>query len=115
MDGKTLKERLIALTGLQLKEIAEKLEMSPQHLNQVLNAADIKTGFVEKVSEVFILSLDDLYSTSNTVTGNNNIVGNINNMDAVIRALDEIAAQRRMVEKSQEQIDRLITMLENRK
>lgn len=44
------------------------------------------------------------------VAGNNNQVNNPATLD---KAIDEISAQRKLVEKSQEQIDRLITIIEN--
>ena len=44
------------------------------------------------------------------IAGNNN---NINPPATLDKALDEIAAQRRLVEKSQQQIDRLLTIIEN--
>lgn len=44
------------------------------------------------------------------VAGNNN---QINSPATLDKAIDEIAAQRRIVEKSQEQIDRLLSIIEN--
>lgn len=44
-----------------------------------------------------------------SVEGNSNQVNATSTLD---KALDEIAAQRRLVEKAQEQIDRLISLLE---
>jgi len=44
------------------------------------------------------------------VAGNNNQVNSPATLD---KAIDEIAAQRKLVEKSQEQIDRLLTIIEN--
>jgi hypothetical protein len=39
----------------------------------------------------------------------------VNNSDAaLLKAIDEISEQRKMVQKAQEQIDRLITLLEKR-
>lgn len=45
------------------------------------------------------------------VAGNDN---NINNSSTLDKALDEIAEQRKLVAKAQEQIDRLITLLEKK-
>lgn len=44
------------------------------------------------------------------VAGNNNHVNSPATLD---KAIDEIAAQRKLVEKSQEQIDRLLSIIEN--
>ena len=51
MDGKTLKLRIQKLEP-SMAELARKLEILPQALNQTLNAADIKTGFVEQLVNV---------------------------------------------------------------
>ena len=50
-----------------------------------------------------------IMDNSTSVAGNSNQVNATSTLD---KALDEIAAQRRLVEKAQEQIDRLITLLE---
>lgn len=44
------------------------------------------------------------------VAGNNN---QVNNPETLDKAIDEIAAQRKLVEKSQQQIDRLLSIIEN--
>lgn len=61
MTGKELKEKL-QTTGLSLADIAGKLGMSPQHLNQALNAADIKSGLLERVCAVFGFWGGNLYA-----------------------------------------------------
>lgn len=52
MDGKTLKLRIQKIEP-SMAEVARKLEILPQSLNQTLNAADIKTGFIEQLVAVF--------------------------------------------------------------
>ena len=54
-------------------------------------------------------STSTITDNSTSVAGNSNHVNATSTLD---KALDEIAAQRRLVEKAQEQIDRLITLLE---
>lgn len=61
MTGTELKEKLLCTTGLSMAEIAEKLGITPQHLNQQLRVADIKSGFLERIRQVFGLSIGDLY------------------------------------------------------
>lgn len=124
MDGKTLKERLTRLTKLQMKVIAEKMDMSPQLLNQALNATDVKSGFVEHLCEVLNLSLSDLYDEStNSVSNvhNSNLTGvNVTgkdihiNPDAYNTLLKIVENNQKSTEKFQEQIDRLITLLEKK-
>lgn len=87
------------------------------------NLYDIQSGKLKGVSEKLADTIIEQYPhysktwlmtgegemlTCNTVTGNNNTVGNINSTDALLHAIDEIAAQRKMVEKSQQQIDKLL-------
>ena len=57
-------------------------------------------------------------STSQSANGDHNtqIAGNgnsVNGIASIDKALDEIAAQRQVVQKSQEQIDRLLSIIEN--
>lgn len=61
MTGTELKEKLLCTTGLSMAEIADKLGITPQHLNQQLRVADIKSGFLERIRQVFGLSIGDLY------------------------------------------------------
>jgi len=124
MDGKTLKERLTRLTKLQMKIIAEKMDMSPQLLNQALNATDVKSGFVEHLCEVLNLSLSDLYdeSTNNVSNVHNSNLTGVNvtgkdihiNPDAYNTLLKIVENNQKSTEKFQEQIDRLITLLEKK-
>lgn len=61
MNGKELKDKLLTITGLSLADIAGKLGMTPQHLNQTLNAADIKSGFLQKVCATFNVEIGQLF------------------------------------------------------
>ena len=40
---------------------ARKLDMTPQHLNQALSAADIKSGLLERISEALGVSISRIY------------------------------------------------------
>lgn len=52
MDGKILRSRILKLEP-SIGEVAKKLNVLPQSLNQTLKAADIKTGFIESLVEAF--------------------------------------------------------------
>lgn len=52
MTGEILKQRLLKRFKV-LAEVARKLEVSQQSLNQTLAAADIKTGFIEKLAAAY--------------------------------------------------------------
>lgn len=64
------------------------------------------TGTMLKASP-FIQQAGD----NNTAVGHNSTV---NNSDALILAINELSAQRRVTEKAQEQIDRLLKLLEQK-
>ena len=65
------------------------------------------TGAMLKTAAPFIQQSGD----NNTAVGHNSTV---NAPDALILAINELSAQRRVTEKAQEQIDRLISLLERR-
>lgn len=52
MDGNVLKTRILQLEPV-LADLARKLGVSAQSLNQTLGASDIKTGFVEQLASVY--------------------------------------------------------------
>ncbi len=52
MNGATLKQKLLSM-DISLAEVARKLNVSQQSLNQTLNAVDIKTGFIEQLSILY--------------------------------------------------------------
>ena len=60
MTGEILKNELLN-RGLVLSDIAKRLGMSTQHLNQALNAADIKSGLIERICDVLGLSIAEMY------------------------------------------------------
>ena len=60
MTGEILKNELLNRC-LVLSDIAKRLGMSPQHRNQALNAADIKSGLIERICDVLGLSIAEMY------------------------------------------------------
>ena len=125
----TIRERLIRF--IKYKNITQK------KFEQIVGASNgyvnnIKMGIGTNKLEKILLQFPELNKTwlltgegemllpqqeSNaTITDNStSVAGNSNQVNATStldKALDEIAAQRRLVEKAQEQIDRLITLLE---
>jgi len=125
----TVKERLVKFLkykGLSQKKFEETVGLANGYVNNIrrsvtseklqqivrcfpdLNKAWLLTGEGE-----MLLPQQESNATitdnSTSVAGNSNQVNATSTLD---KALDEIAAQRRLVEKAQEQIDRLITLLE---
>lgn len=60
MTGEILKSILFR-NGIQLKDVAEKLDMSQQNFSNALKVADIKTGLLEKLCDVLNVTLEFFY------------------------------------------------------
>lgn len=52
MNGEVLKARLLKIEPT-LVDVAKKLQVSKQSLNQTLSASDIKTGFIEQLAAIY--------------------------------------------------------------
>ena len=129
MSKKSTIEIIAENERLDLKELALKVECNPQ------NMYDIKSGKAKSVSKRIaekIIIVFPQYSKSWVMTGEgemykdpsgtasifNNQVGNGNhfNSDMTLNQfMVELAAQRKLTEKAQEQMDRLITIIEKLK
>ncbi len=100
MNGLRVKE-MIAKKGLSITEVAKKLEMSNQNLFNILSRDDVKTGLLERISEVTGISLAELYgiapaetsSALNTGTNNGNIAGRDITLSSQIAELQSVIAQ----------------------
>lgn len=100
-----------------LTQVANLLGESQQNLNAALSKDDIRTGLLEKISEATGLPIAVFYgdSTVNASVGNYSSAVTGNNIQvntATGEFLKELAAQREMTQKSQEQIDRLLGVIE---
>ena len=97
--------------------MAEKLGISNQNLFSLLGKDDVKTSTLERIAEATGLPVSLFYGDSHfhaslgdhssAVTGNNIQVNT-----TTVEFLAELAAQRQLTQKSQEQIDRLLTIIE---
>lgn len=79
MTGESLKSKIQG-RGFLLRDVATRLGMSAQHLNQALNAADVKSGLLERISEALNIGIAELYGQtppSTAVTTNNGSIGSI--------------------------------------
>lgn len=114
MTGKDLKEKIIQ-QNISALTIAKKLGISPQALNSTFNAADVKSGTLERIAEVLGVKMSFFYpmeegnaiaSGNGNVAGNNNVVGSLTIGDASV--LQERVA---MLERLLEEKERTIKIL----
>ena len=121
---------MLAYLEINAKAFSEKLGYKrPQIIY------DIQNGKTKRISEDLAIKItsvfpqirkcwlladegDMLTPTTQEINGDNNtqVAGNNNQVNSpatLDKAIDEIAAQRKLVEKSQEQIDRLLSIIEN--
>lgn len=100
MNGLKVKE-ILRIKGLSVTEVARKLGTSNQNLFNSLTKDDVKTGLIERISDVTGISLAELYgieaqptsSAVNTGTNNGNIAGRDITTNAQIADLQKIIAQ----------------------
>lgn len=126
VENQTVKDRLILYIkhlGTSQRQFEIKCELAngyiknirqsitPDKLRKIaLYYPELNTGWLMTGEGEMLKSGISQDGENNTqVIGDGNHVNAPNTLD---KALDEIAAQRRLVEKSQEQIDRLIGVLE---
>lgn len=110
MSGKDLKEILYE-EGINLSELAAKLGFAnDQRLHSALKAADVKSGLIEAIARATNKSIGFFYRDvlgavasegSVAVSGDGNTVSTISE-----RFIS-------LLEKKDEQMDRLLTLLEN--
>ena len=116
MKGLTIKE-ILRRNGYTLASVAEKLGESSQNLSSLLGKDDVKTGLLERISEATGLPIAAFYGDTHVhaTLGNNSSAVTGNNIQVNTTTgefLKELAAQRQMTQKSQEQIDRLLSVIE---
>lgn len=89
MTGELLKTRILDMEPV-LAEVARKMNMSPQLLNQALGAADIKTGFVEQLSAAFNKPISFFFGEKNEIEIKDNERSFNSNADEIIKELTSI-------------------------
>lgn len=124
MSGKELKE-ILAARGINLSELARMLGFAnDQRLHSALNAADIKTGFLERIVAVTGIPLHYFYpndaatitneSSELHVRNNSGVVSGTNNGSIITGQQDTQKLVEMLVEanaKKDQQIDKLIALL----
>ena len=113
----------ISTNGLKQKDVADYLGVTNQFISQVIqgkcNLPSSKLKALLNNDKGWDVSMLTGPTTQQSLKGDNNlqIAGNnnqshVNSSEALLRAIDEIGEQRRLVAKSQEQIDRLLGIIE---
>ncbi|MCM1347732.1 MAG: hypothetical protein NC206_11705 [Bacteroides sp.] len=120
MKGLQLKEKL-SRKGLNGTQVAELLGISHQAFFSLMKSEDIKSGTIERISEATGIPITELYGIGHSATasgdGSTAVAGygnTVTGSSEMARALEEIGEQRKLVAKAQEQIDRLISIIEKR-
>lgn len=90
-----------------MAEIARRLEMSPQNLNAVFVVGDVKSGLLERLSIALDRPISWFYGEASTVGDmSQNTNSKVTNLpDGIIT----------LFQKKDEQIDRLLTIIEKMK
>ena len=123
MTGKELKDRL-STCGISQAEIARRLGMSTQSMSQALNAADIKTGFLERIVAVTGIPLSYFYPAASATITNESSELHVRNNSGVVSGTNTGTIStgkqytQKLVEmlveanaKKDQQIDKLIALL----
>lgn len=135
MDTKERLLQLIDALGISKSEFERNCGLSNGYLNSIRTGIGSKglaliLGTYPQVNKTWLIfgegemfggepdSPSEIPRDRDTLGGENNtqVIGNgnhVNNPTTLDKAIDEIAAQRAVVQKSQEQIDRLISIIEN--
>lgn len=115
------------------RDLSERLGYTKSSFSQIVNGkVPLSEKFVgklcsldENLNSVWILTGEgDMFRCGcmngenkvdgNNIVGDNNNWNNVNTYETLSHALNEISEQRKLVAKAQEQIDRLITLLEKK-
>lgn len=89
MNGEVLKAQLLKIEPT-LVEVAKKLQVSKQSLNQTLSATDIKTGFIEQLAALYDKPISFFYGERSEVEINEVERSFNSNADEVIKELTSI-------------------------
>ena len=123
MKGTDLKEKLEKL-GFSKVYIAKKMNTIPQSVNGWFLAEDVKTGTLEKLSEVLDVPISYFYgeafnissvsgNNNTTATGNNNTVSGSDErlLTLLLNKDEQLLLAMKQTSKAQEQTDVVLNML----
>lgn len=91
MRGEKLKKKLLELKVNQ-KQLAGLLNVTPQSVNSILTATDVRSGTIEKIAKVLDVPILYFYGEEggNVAVASGNVSGASNSGDVTINASGEI-------------------------
>lgn len=113
MNGKILKEKLRHI-GKSQKELADMLGVTPQSVNAILSASDVRSGTIERLAKVLKLPMSYFYDDGTTV---NNVSATGVNTGASVNGDVNIGGNERVkyLEELLKEKERTIQILMERK
>lgn len=111
MTGKRLKE-ILADEGINLAKLSRSLGFdNDQRLHSALRAEDVKSGLIEQIAKATNKSVCFFYRTAGDSTARDNGIAVLGDGNSVTTLSERFIS---LLEKKDEQMDRLLTMLENK-
>lgn len=121
MKGEDLKNKLKS-TAIPMSEIANKMGIMPQSLYSIFNSEDVKSGVLEKLSQVLEMPIAYFYGDTYNVQGNGNALAtgdhstassSDDRLLALLMSKDtQLTMSMQQTSKAQEQITELIRMMQ---
>lgn len=119
MNGKTIKD-VLTKNGIAQAEIAKRIGLAANNLNNMLAKDDVRTGLLESIAEAANIPISVFYGDSYTVNGSNNATGNNNTVnlsdDRLLSLLvskdEQLTMAMQQTSKAQEQMDRTQSHME---
>lgn len=117
MKGIELKAIILA-NGHLLGDIADKIGESQQNFSAFLKSDNLKSGLLERVAEAMGVTVGYLYGEGSQVANANGdnstaIAGNNIQNSECARLTELLAQKEEQLRKTQEQMDKLIDILQN--
>lgn len=113
MTGKELKQRLAEMGYSNINELAKALGENNQKLYASMSSPDVKTGLVESISKVLGVRVADFYPNDGTATTANDHSIAVNGSKNAVNTMSERFIG--LLEKKDEQIDRMLGIIESLK
>lgn len=119
MNGKTIKD-VLTKNGIAQAEIAKRIGLAANNLNNMLAKDDVRTGLLESIAEAANIPISVFYGDAYTVNGSNNATGNNNTVnlsdDRLLSLLvskdEQLTMAMKQTSKAQEQMDRTQSHME---